>query len=304
MKSLQKGNYALTIAHPGHELRLHGFLEQTSAFVFILTDGSHRSGQDLMMDSIKAIDKACKQGKKLSLAYMQSNESKKIFKLSVPDAEPGSEHLKDSQIYNEILNQHTDLFAMYINFMATNLIKYKIDYLVSDSSEGTNVCHEITNIMADIAVKLVEKKLGRKIIRYDFAIDKPYNEHLQDDYIHVELDAAAVNRKLDAMLKFPLALTDMKPNVAIPARLILEMGKMENGREATKEMVKDINLGFLHNEYLRPSLALDANEKPAYEIQGEKAVAAGKYAQVITYKNHLQPIKQKLTQLILTNGTN
>lgn len=304
MKSLQKGNYALAIAHPGHELRLHGFLEQTSAFVFILTDGSNRAGQDLMMDSIKAIDKACKHGKKLSLAYMQSNESKKIFKLSNHEADPGNEHLKDTQIYNEILNQHTDLFAMYINFMATNLIKYKIDYLVSDSSEGTNVCHEINSIMADIAVKLVEKKLGRKIIRYDFAIDKPYNEHLQDDYIHIELDSDAINRKLDAMLKFPLALTDMRPNVSIPVSLIVEMGKMENGREATKEMVKDINSGFLSNEYLRPSFTCDYNEKPAYEIQGEKAVASGKYAQVITYESHLKPLKQKLTQLILTNGTN
>ena len=36
---------ALVIAHPGHELCVYGWLETVRPRVFILTDGSGRSGQ-------------------------------------------------------------------------------------------------------------------------------------------------------------------------------------------------------------------------------------------------------------------
>src|SRR5436309_14218796 len=37
---LPEGNAALVVAHPGHELRVHHWLESTHPRVFVLTDGS------------------------------------------------------------------------------------------------------------------------------------------------------------------------------------------------------------------------------------------------------------------------
>lgn len=253
MITLPKGNYALCIAHPGHELRLHGFLEKASPFVFIFTDGSDRSQKDLMIDSIRVVDKCMKLGKKLSLAFLKSDASKKVFKISDHSAEEGKQHLKDVDVYKEIVNQNPSLFQFFIvDTMVKNLIKYKIDYLICDASEGTNVCHEMMNIMSDLAIKLVKKQTGREIEKYDFAIDKPFNEKLNDRCIRIDLDEAAVNRKLDSILKFPLALTDLKPNVSLDANLIIELRKMKDGDTAIKEMIKDINPDFLKYEYLRP----------------------------------------------------
>lgn len=299
MKSLPPGNYALTIAHPGHELRLHGFLEQARPFVFILTDGSHRTGQDMMMDSIKSISKAIKNGIQ---TVPGDNSWNRVFMYDFPENQQGYEHVKDSQIYYELLNQRTDFFVLFINLIAKNLVKYKIDYLISDSSEGTNVCHEITRMMAEIAVQRVKKKTGKEIIEYDFAIDKPFNEDINDECIRIQLEDEAVERKLDAILKYQLALTDLKPNVSLDLNVIVELRKMPDGINHIKQMLKDINSDFFRNEYLHP-LKLQVQHdrpKPLYETIGEKAVADGKYTEVITHEKHLEPLRKKLIELMFT----
>ncbi len=296
MKPLSEGNYALCIAHPGHELRLHGFLEQAKPFVFILTDGSHRTQQDMMMDSIRSIDRAVKQNVKLSIAYLQSAKSKKIFKLCDHSAAPDEQHLKDTQIYSEILSLHTGIFHAFIKAISTNLIKYKITHVVADSSEGYNVCHEIVRIMTDIAIEQVKKKTGQTILSYDYAIEKPYNEGITEDCIHVQLDEMQLDRKMNAILKYPFALTDLKPNISMDNTVMLQLRQMKDGNKVIKEMMQEVNSDFLKNEYLRPYIVTEPKDKPIYETMGEKAVAAEKYPAVITYAEHLKPLKEKLRQ--------
>lgn len=297
MKPLPKGNYALCIAHPGHELRLHGFLEQAKPFVWILTDGSIRTGQDMMMDSIKAISRAIKQGIKTD---PKDNSWNRVFCYTFPD-NPEQFHINYSQIYLEIL-QRTDFFISYIDFISNNLIKYKIDYLIADASEGTNVCHEMMRIMADLSIALVKKKTGKHIFNYDFSIDKPFNKEINEDCIFIQLDEEAIDRKLEAMIKFTLALTDLKPNISLDYNLIIELSKMNNGKEQIKQFLKELNPDFLKYEYLRPYTFSEPTENNLYETLGEKSVAAGKYTEVITYEKHLKPLKEKLHQLILGNA--
>src|ERR1700742_4299674 len=42
---LQDRGAALIVAHPGHELRLHGWMSLARPCVYVLTDGSGHSGQ-------------------------------------------------------------------------------------------------------------------------------------------------------------------------------------------------------------------------------------------------------------------
>lgn len=298
MKSLPAGNYALCIAHPGHELRLHGFLEQAKPFVWILTDGSHRTGQDMMFDSVKIIDRATRNGRKMKVDDLKNDALKKIFKFSFPNNPEEQIHLKDIQIYEQIIEQHTEFFISYIDFIASNLIKFNVDYLVADASEGTNVIHETNRMLANIAIDIVKQKTGKQILNYDFAIDKPYNEKLTPDCIHIKLDEEAIDRKLKSLLQFSLALTDLKPNISLDYNLIIEMRKMPDGDDQVKQLLKEINIDFLKNEYLRPYIFTEPAEKTPYEINGERAVEAGKYYKAITYKEYLLPIKEKILRSI------
>src|SRR4051812_8757577 len=49
---------ALIIAHPGHELRVHHWLEQAKPLVFVLTDGSGRTTQSRLASTSKILQQA------------------------------------------------------------------------------------------------------------------------------------------------------------------------------------------------------------------------------------------------------
>jgi hypothetical protein len=46
---------ALVVAHPGHELRVHHWLELTRPFVIVLTDGSGHSGQSRLASTTRVL---------------------------------------------------------------------------------------------------------------------------------------------------------------------------------------------------------------------------------------------------------
>ena len=49
---------ALVVAHPSHELRLHGWLEQTRPCVCVLTDGAGRSGEPRLTRTTEVLARA------------------------------------------------------------------------------------------------------------------------------------------------------------------------------------------------------------------------------------------------------
>ncbi|MCC5636204.1 hypothetical protein LC593_10105 [Nostoc sp. CHAB 5844] len=77
---------ALIIAHPGHEIRVHDWLELAQPYVFVLTDGSGSSGKSRLDSTTKVLKKVnAKQGN--------------IYG-----------RYSDKQIYAAILNRDFDLF--------------------------------------------------------------------------------------------------------------------------------------------------------------------------------------------------
>lgn len=256
-KNLPPGNYALSIAHPGHEYHLHGFMEIAKPFIFILTDGSERTGKDMMMDSIRCIDKAVKQGVKITVTNAQAFQ--RIFKLSFTEEGKEMYHLTDADIYNKVKNQPAEL-NVYVEFMVDKLIKHKIDYLVCDAAEDHHLTHDLVRMLCEIAVKRVKEKSGKEILLYDFPLYKPFDDKINEDCIRIELDEQQVTRKLNALLKYPLALTDLKPNINVDANVIATLRKMKDGDEQVKMLLKEMNLAFLQNEYIRPALPIEETD--------------------------------------------
>src|ERR1051326_4543446 len=86
LRELPAGRAALMIGHPGHELRMHGWLESVRPIVFILTDGSGRTGQSRLDSTTQILARA--------------------------GATPGSIYgrLTDLALYTALLEQDFDLF--------------------------------------------------------------------------------------------------------------------------------------------------------------------------------------------------
>jgi len=49
---------ALVVAHPSHELRVHGWLEQTRPYVCVLTDGGGRRGEARLSRTSEVLTRA------------------------------------------------------------------------------------------------------------------------------------------------------------------------------------------------------------------------------------------------------
>src|SRR5206468_10486420 len=47
---------ALVIAHPGHELRVHAWVELAQPLAFVLTDGSGHTGQSRLASTSRLLD--------------------------------------------------------------------------------------------------------------------------------------------------------------------------------------------------------------------------------------------------------
>src|ERR1700752_4949934 len=172
------GRAALVIAHPSHELRVHGWLEQTRPYVCILTDGGGRSGEPRLSRTSEVLDRV---GATQGTIYGR---------------------LTDLEVYAAILNADSELFAGLVEELCEVFVSEQIDYVVGDAAEGYSVAHDICRTMIDAAVKLAEYRYGHTIENFDFLIVGRPDESHDDNAITLYLDDDAFRRKINAALAY------------------------------------------------------------------------------------------------------
>ena len=294
-----RGRAALVIAHPSHELRVHGWLELARPLVFIWTDGSGRSGPPRLDWTTRVLVQA--------------------------GATPGAIYgrLTDAAVYAAVLQRDYDLFINLTNELAGELLQEQIEYVVGDALEGHNVTHKVGRLMTSAAVEMASRRSGRPIPNYDFTVvgrpdDCPaelraqaWRLSLDDESFRRKLAAARSHHpKLAADVNAALEgepLTGVKrftePELAGAASS--ELGDMARLREYPElaarilGLLEGVNLDSFREEYLR---SIDnragtnglTDEPPFYEAYGEKLVTAGHYQQVIRYREHLVPLAEAL----------
>lgn len=296
----QSARAALVVAHPSHELRVHGWLQQTQPYVCILTDGSGRSGDVRLQETSHVLDRA--------------------------GATQGSIYgrLTDLEVYAAILNHDVDLFAGIARELARIFAAEKIEYVVGDAAEGYNVAHDICRIMIGIAVELVQQVHGQKIKNFDFnVVGAPDEcpEHLRDQAIWWNLDDDAFAHKLKAALDYtPKLAADVEAALSgSPFQGIRRLSEPKQASEVDAEMsavlaeletrpalkarlrhiIEGVPLDAFRIECLRPvgnrsSADWTSNEPLFYELYGEKLVAAGRYQKVIRYREHMLPLVEAM----------
>src|SRR5690242_15156115 len=136
----------LVIAHPGHELRVHGWLELKRPNVWVLTDGSGRTGRSRI------------------------DSTTRVLEATGGVAGPIYGNMTDVDLYQAVLNRDYDRFISLVDQLAATLIEHNVECLAGDAQEGYNPAHDICRLVINAAAKLVRRKTDRDILNYDFTL--------------------------------------------------------------------------------------------------------------------------------------
>jgi hypothetical protein len=233
--------------------------------------------------------------------------------------------LSDLQVYAAILNGDAQLFASIVEELAQQFFEQRIEYVVGDAAEGYSVTHDICRVMIGAAVELAEDRYGHQVKSFDFAVVGPPDEcrdDLRDEAIWLQLDDDAFDRKVQAALGYtPKLAKDVEAALAgEPFRGVLRFSEPQLAGEVDVEVSTSVRAGVApypalkkQLEELLDGLPLDAyrieclrpidnnsgthwttEQRPFYELYGEKLVAAGRYEKVIRYEEHMLPLAQAI----------
>jgi hypothetical protein len=269
----------LFIAHPGHELCVHGWLESARPRVFVLTDGSGRLGQSRIGSTTKVLRQA--------------------------GAEPGTIYgrLTDAEIYQAILDHDFELFLSIADEFAETLERDEADSVTGDAIEGFNPTHDVCRLIINAAVKLARLRYGRMIANTDFLLvgrhdTQPPKLRAQTTWLRLTEDA--FRRKLESARGFPELRSEI--DAALDGELQALRQHAELGAKLTLQY-NAVGLEAYRVECLRPvderrSRLEFSNELPFYERYGELRVSEGNYQSVIRYREHILPIAESLQTFV------
>lgn len=168
---------ALVIGHPGHELRLFGWISEYRPRVYVLTDGSGRQGASRAPATARL--------------------------LAGLGAEPGGIFgaLPDSELYAAVLRQDTALFLGLVDRLADSFVHHRIDLVVGDAAEGYNPAHDLCRALIDAAALMAQPAAAPALPNYEVCLTewKAGARAVHDQRCwHFSLDDALLGRKLAA----------------------------------------------------------------------------------------------------------
>jgi hypothetical protein len=172
---------ALVIGHPGHELRVFRWLEIARPAVFVITDGSGRSGRARLPSTTRILD--------------QVGVCRGSFYGPITDA----------AAYAAILNHDFDLFIGLTRQLAQYLNDERISHVAGDALEGYNPTHDACRLIIGAAVEIVQRTTGRKVESFDFLLTGKPDDHVSpvDHTTRLELDDNAFARKMAVARSYP-----------------------------------------------------------------------------------------------------
>jgi len=245
------------VAHPGHELRVHGWLERERPEVFVLTDGSGSTGQSRLSSTVEV--------------------------LRCAGARPGSlfGRFSDRDLYEVILDGRIEVLTGLARELADALIEQGAEIVAADALEGFNPSHDLCRLLADTAITLAYRRTGRAIASYEFLLEGrpdalPVNGH--SGVLRLELEGGALERKLAAARSYPEMAYEVE-------RAFASHGAGAFRVECLLPTDPEADVEAL------------IEEPPYYESYGEKQVAAGRYARVLRFREHFLPLALALREL-------
>lgn len=266
---------AIVVAHPGHEIRLHGWLERERPLVFVLTDGTGRAGTSRIDSTAEYLKKF---GMKRGCVFARYT---------------------DLEVYRLVLAGDFDAFLALSDELAEAFVAASVCCVVSDASEDYNSTHEVLRLVANTAVETARRMSGCEISNYDFpVVQRPDHcpEELRSRSIWLSLDDETFARKISAAFEFyPQLVAEMRDMLEGKGdKEFVERFRLKDDSQAASCLA---GLEMFRVECLRPVLpdAIRAESgKPFYESHGEQKVLEGVYEDVIRYREHIAPLAAAL----------
>lgn len=173
-----EGRAALIIGHPGHELRVHRWLELARPTVYVLTDGSGHTGRSRLRSTSKV--------------------------LSAAGAAPGTIYgsFSDADLYAAMLSSNRAIMSRVVHALADALVCSKVDYVVADALEGFNPSHDLCRYLVNAAVAMAKIPLRN----FEFLLEGSPSacpDHLKAASVRLELTEDDLTRKIAAAKSYP-----------------------------------------------------------------------------------------------------
>lgn len=175
------GPALLVVGHPGHELRVHGWLSEARPLVLVLTDGSGHGGTPRLSSTTALIGRAG------------------------ATAGPVFGRFSDALMYQTLLKRHTSVFVDLAVELSDVIAANKIAVVVGDDAEGYNPTHDVCRMLIDAAVELAQPSLESPVANLAFALmDRPDGIPAsgQSRSSQVVLGDQALERKIAAALNY------------------------------------------------------------------------------------------------------
>jgi hypothetical protein len=270
---------AVVVAHPGHEIRIHGWLGSMRPRVFILTDGSGRVGKSRL---------------DFTTAYLAEMSLKH-----------GSIYgrLTDSEIYTALLNHDFALFLRLADEMAESFALEGVETVAGDATEGYHPSHDVCRLLINTAVLMLKRDVDGVIRNLDFPVVNAPDvcpQELRDSALWLTLDENSFEQKIAAARKYyPELVAEMASALDGtgdgPVKNFLELREKADAAGVLR------GLDMFRIECLRPVDQETRDdvwlrERPFYEPRGEREVAAGHFDRVIRYREHLRPLEDALRE--------
>jgi len=174
-----QNNALLVVAHPGHELRLFGWMRAARPDVLVLTDGSGSDGCSRLASTQCVLEKAGANAGALFGRYT------------------------DKRIYIALLAHDEDFFVDIAFAIAELLLTRRYSQVVADPLEGYNPTHDICRVVVDAAVRFVAVRSSMRIRNYDYGLINPLRPpQPAADWIRVHLPPDLVAHKVAAALAY------------------------------------------------------------------------------------------------------
>lgn len=172
------GRAALIVAHPGHELRIHGWLERFRPLVFVLTDGSGRTGKSRIASTRKVLENI--------------------------HATPGPifGRFSDIEFYEALLRGDLSRFFALARELSLHLMQANIRWIIGDRAEGYNPSHDVCRLLIDAAVAQIQPAVNNLEFPLVAAPNSDFCADTQGSF-SLALTPEEYERKLEAARNYP-----------------------------------------------------------------------------------------------------
>lgn len=211
-------NAALVIAHPGHELKVFGWLAERAPRVYVLTDGSGTNGRSRLSSTAKLLSESG----------------------AVPDQVFG--FVSDAGVYRAIVGRKVLVFLEIIDRLAASLVEHRIGFVAGDAVEGFNPTHDLCRVLLNAAVAIAERSTGRAIANYEFCLTE-WEQHCKDPHdgrcLHLRLDDSLLRQKICAARAYDELKDEVEQAIAAKGEEYFRIECLRKVTDPFPELISD-----------------------------------------------------------------